>query len=191
MSSPRFANSSLRFRFAASLPLPTTLYMLRCANVVALALRHRRAIARVAMFVVVGCALINAFAALRFTGPATSRKINWKSLSDPSTKHRTEPHVFNSASLMIAIVCDAQSIWTLGPTILDTWLKDSAFDFRFFVGYQADDIPEALEPYTVRALPLPTDTRQGPKFSNCGRPSTTTTNFQAMSGTLRWISTPT
>lgn len=124
--------------------------MLRCANVVALALRHRRAIARVAMFVVVGCALINAFAALRFTGPATSRKINWKSLSDPSTKHRTEPHVFNSASLMIAIVCDAQSIWTLGPTILDTWLKDSAFDFRFFVGYQADDIPEALEPYTVR-----------------------------------------
>ncbi|GMI05946.1 hypothetical protein TrLO_g5628 [Triparma laevis f. longispina] len=101
------------------------------------------------MFVVVGCAHINAFAALRFTGPATSRKINWKSLSHPSTKHRTEPHVFNSASLMIAIVCDAQSIWTLGPTILDTWLKDSAFDFRFFVGYQADDIPEALEPYTT------------------------------------------
>ena len=54
------------------------------------------------------------------------------------------------APLMIGIVCDAESIWTLGVVAFETWLKDIEYDFRFFIGKDATHIPEALRPYTVQ-----------------------------------------
>jgi len=51
---------------------------------------------------------------------------------------------------MIGIVCDATSIWTLGPVILETWANDMPYDFCFFVGKESTSIPAALEPYTVK-----------------------------------------
>ena len=52
--------------------------------------------------------------------------------------------------LLICIVCDARSIWTLGPVVMQTWAKDIGYDVRFFVGNEATQIPRALEPYTTR-----------------------------------------
>jgi Chondroitin N-acetylgalactosaminyltransferase len=91
-----------------------------------------------------------------------SREMMSNTIVARDNDHTSSPHP--PSPVMVAIICDAKSLSTLGPVVLETWTRNLPYDFRFFTG-EAEYIttpdgekiesnktliPKALRPYTIR-----------------------------------------